>query len=333
MKKDNKIRIGGLSIERGIMIKANGKTAFAMRLNDGKIHCKVDDELKRGFKIMPILNTLEEDILALTESNYYTTYSKYKALTQIEDKISKAEKAFIKKEREKKPFQSIEAELMISTYLVRGMLLAFFLILVTDVLSSYLNIPLELRPVVEVALKGIFGYFMYMGGVNALNDSLKPYPIYAHHSAEHKVIYCYKNSQELTLENLKNAPSFTKACGTMESAIRFFISPIFYLVLPWPDFASRFLLEIAFYPVVIYISKKIYRYIRSNDNILVDLIIKMPSKYQKLTLREPSDDILMLAKSALEATFNEEIKNETKMNVEESINLENYQKILKKELS
>ncbi len=328
MKNSDKTRIGGLSIEEGIMINANGKTAFAMRLNDNEIHCKVDTELKRNLKKIPILNTLEDTVLLLAERTYYSAYAKFISLNQIKDKISNSEKEFIKAQKEKGNIQAVKSEYSFFGYL-KGIFLIFFLISVTDIISSYLNFSLELRPVVQVVLRGLFGWAIYMGGVRALNDSLKPYTSYAHHSAEHKAVYCYKNSQELTLENLRNAPSFIKNCGTIETVIRFFLSLIFYLILPWHSFMNRFILELAFYPLVIYISRGIYRYTIKNDNKFVDLIIKFPSKYQKLTLREASDDMLMLAKSALEATFGEE----TTTNLEDNINLENYRKILKKELS
>jgi len=124
--------------------------------------------------------------------------------------------------------------------------------------------------------------------------------VWAYHGAEHKAIYCYEKRLPLTVENVKSQSSLHPRCGTSFLFIVMLVSILVFSFATWDSLLLRFALRIALLPIVVAISYEIIRFAGRYDNFLTRIISAPGKALQKLTTREPDDDMIEVAILALE---------------------------------
>ncbi len=126
---------------------------------------------------------------------------------------------------------------------------------------------------------------------------------FMYHGAEHKTISCYENGLELTPENARKCSRLHDRCGT---AFMFFVIIVSILVFALVESLFgiydikiekvwRVLLKIALLPVVAGISYELLKVLAKTKSPLV-IPLKVPGLLlQKITTKEPTDDMLEVA--------------------------------------
>lgn len=129
---------------------------------------------------------------------------------------------------------------------------------------------------------------------------------FMYHGAEHKTISCYEKGLDLTPENARKCSRLHDRCGT---AFMFFVIIISILVFALVESLFgiydikiekiwRVLLKIALLPVVAGISYELLKLFAKTKSVLV-LPLKAPGLLlQKITTKEPTDDMLEVAIAA-----------------------------------
>ena len=117
--------------------------------------------------------------------------------------------------------------------------------------------------------------------------------LFKYHGAEHKVIHCYEDGLELTVENAKKCPTYHNRCGSSLVANILIIEGIICLLVPSKirNMLGGFV-EVIIFLAALFLGFKITRY--SNDhNNKVTRLISLPGKIlQKVTALEPDEEIL-----------------------------------------
>ena len=141
---------------------------------------------------------------------------------------------------------------------------------------------------------------------------------FMYHGAEHKTITCYEKGLEMTVENAKSCKRVHDRCGTT-----FIIFVMVISILVFAGFEAivgntltgiiRVLCKIAFLPLVAGLSYELLKLLSKTDCWIV-YPIKFPGLLlQRLTTREPSDDMLEVAISS----FNKVLEMDADQSIKE----------------
>ncbi len=165
------------------------------------------------------------------------------------------------------------------------------------------------RSLVEGIIKiGIFIGYMWL---TSLMKTMKR--LYQYHGAEHKTIFCYEHGDELTVENVKKYKRFHPRCGTSFIFLTLAISILVYTVLPINSelFINNFgvsqfigdmlrvCCKIIFLPVIVGISYELIRLAGRHDNVFTRILSAPGLAIQRLTTKEPDDEMIEIAIAAV----------------------------------
>jgi len=161
-----------------------------------------------------------------------------------------------------------------------------------------------LRNLLEGALRIII-FLTYLWATTKMSAIKR---VWAYHGAEHKTIYCYEKRLPLTIENIRDQSSLHPRCGTSFLFIVMIVSILVFSLATWNNLLIRFALRIALLPVVVAISYEIIRLAGRYDNILTRIISAPGKALQRLTTREPDDEMIEVAMEALKLVIPEDEK-------------------------
>ena len=137
--------------------------------------------------------------------------------------------------------------------------------------------------------------------------------VFMYHGAEHKTIACYEHGLELTVENARTMPREHSRCGT---TFLFFVIAVSIMVFVLINFMLekcgllmpksmtaykvinaliRLGFKLLFLPVVAGVSYELLKLLAKSDCLLVRILRAPGMLLQKLTTREPEDDMLEVA--------------------------------------
>lgn len=170
----------------------------------------------------------------------------------------------------------------------------------TDSLGFWWNMLYEvIRGFVRILI-----FISYIGLVGRMKEIKR---LFMYHGAEHKVISCYEEGLELTVENAKKMSTKHDRCGTTFMFIVMLFSMLFFTVVPVSmitvgngalTFIVQFLIRVALIPVIAGVSYELLKLFAKYDNIFTR-IGKAPGLWlQRLSTKEPEDDMLEVSIAA-----------------------------------
>ena len=127
--------------------------------------------------------------------------------------------------------------------------------------------------------------------------------VFMYHGAEHKCINCIEHGLELNVENVRKSSKHHKRCGTSFLIIVMLISIIFFMFIRVDSKALRLVLRLVLIPVIAGVSYEFIRLAGRYDNPVVDLLSKPGLWMQRITTKEPDDDMIEVGIASVEAVF------------------------------
>lgn len=220
-----------------------------------------------------------------------------------------------KKEQKKESSAAINAVMALSVILGIGFSILLFIVLPTYIykgathLMPFLNhenpaVQSLIKSVIEGVLKIVI-LVGYMAGVSLMKDIRRTF---MYHGAEHKAIFCYEAGLELTVENVRNQKRFHPRCGTsflilmilVGIFVSFFIDPLFYLIFGFtPITIVRVLIKLLLLPLIVGVGYELIKIAGRHDNLFTRIISAPGVWLQKITTKEPDDDMIECAIAAL----------------------------------
>lgn len=305
--KNKSCGIGGQAVLEGIMMKNKEKYAVAVRKPDKEIELKVEEYKGIGGKcilfripfIRGVFNFVDSMVLGIKTLTYSSEfYEEEEAKEKIADKVTR--KAF----NEKAEAFMIGVTVFISICLSIGLF-----IFLPQFLSEWIRSQFDIRSNTFISvLEGVFRiiiFLLYIILVSFMQDIKRTF---MYHGAEHKCINCIEGGFELNVENVKMSSRFHKRCGTSFLFLVMFISIICFIlvsvILPqnialWQKAGVRLLLV----PVIAGISYEVLKLAGNTDNKIVKVISAPGMWLQRLTTKEPTEDMIEVAIVAVEAVF------------------------------
>jgi len=280
--------IGGSAALEGVMMKAPGAWALAVRLPSGKIHVErhpePDDWTRRPWARWPLVRGLAALYDALRVS--YVALARSAQLVEGEDEpIGRG---------------ALWATMGLSTLI--GIL--FFIVLPAYVAGFATDA--RAHPVLFNALAGLLKAAVLVGYLLFLRRFPDTRRFFMYHGAEHKAIHAYEKGLPLTVANVRAQPRFHPRCGTTFIAFVILASILVYSFLPRADLLWwRLLGRVVFLPLVAGVAFELLRFSASHDDPLSRGLRWLGFRFQGLTVDEPTDAMIEVAIKSTEAAVAE----------------------------
>lgn len=282
---EEKKNIGGQAVIEGVMMRAPNKFVIAVRQPDGTIAVKRDNIKLDSNKILkkPIIRGLIGLYDALVLGIKALNFSAEKAMPDEFEKNGKTSK--------------LETFFSMFLGIALGIVLFLYLPLQLTELSKKIFPIVEhsflVFNLVDGVLRIVF-FIIYLLIISQMKDIKR---VFSYHGAEHKCIYAYESGKELTVENARSMSRFHPRCGTSFLLIVLIVSIFVFSLIPKDShFLIKFGSRILFMPLIAGISYEILKLSGKHaNNIIVKILIAPGLWLQKITTREPDDDMLEVA--------------------------------------
>lgn len=294
MKSSN---IGGQAVLEGIMMKNGPKYAVAVRKPDGEIEVQVE-EYKSAIKwekltkipfVRGVFNFIDSLVLGMKTLTYSASFWEEET-----DEVITAEEAAKQKKTE---------DLIMGITMVVAVVLAMGLFMVlpyfiSDLFAGIISSRL-LRTILESGIR-ILLFVIYILAISRMKDIQRTF---MYHGAEHKCINCIEHGMELTVENVKKSSKQHKRCGTSFLVFVMLVSIVVCFFITVESRVLRIVLRLALLPLIAGISYELIKLAGNSDNPIIELLSKPGLAFQKLTTKEPEDDMIEVAIVAVEKVF------------------------------
>ncbi len=292
--------IGGQAVLEGVMMKNKDEYAVAVRKPDGDIDVEVDvykgvmdgSALKKMPFIRGVFNFLDSMILGMRTLNHSVSfYEDEEATETATDKVF--QKLF--KEKAENVMMGIVTALSIVLAVAIFMVLPYY---ITSLFEEYIR-----NVSVMTIIEGLIRILIFVGYIVAIAMMKDIKRLYQYHGAEHKCINCIEKGRPLTVHNAMRSSRLHKRCGTSFMFFVVFVSIIVFFFIRVEQPALRVLLRIALIPVIAGISYEIIRLAGRSDNFFVNLLSAPGMLLQRLTTKEPDEEMIRVAIASVEAIF------------------------------
>lgn len=288
--------IGGQAVLEGIMMKNGDKYSVAVRKPNGEIEVELDtyhgilegSKIKKIPFIRGVFNFLDSLILGTRSLNFSATFY------EDEDE-QKNVKDPAKKARQDKALTTLTTVLAVVLALTLFMALPYY----TSVLLGRYVRNASLMAIIEGVIRIVI-FVLYVAAISLMPDIKR---VYRYHGAEHKCINCIEHGHTLTVENVMKSSKQHKRCGTSFLLFVMLVSVILFFFIRVESPVWRLLLRLLLIPVIAGISYELIRLAGRSNNILVKIISAPGLWLQRLTTKEPDEQMVEVAIKAVEAVF------------------------------
>ena len=295
-----KTSIGGQALIEGIMMRGPETSAMAVRnVNTGEItleECETKGKDRSKFFKLPFVRGI---------FNMYDSLSfGYKCLMRSAE-LSGLEDEENEKKAGKEPgkWEKLFEKLLMPIATVLAVVLA---------LELFIYLPMQLwkwiagdsavasnyfaRACFEGVLR-IIVFVLYVWATSLMKDIRRTY---MYHGAEHKTIFCYEAGLPLTVENVRNQKRLHPRCGTSFLILVLIVGIVISMFIRIDFLPLRMVVKLLTLPIVVGVGYELIKLAGRKDNLLTRIISAPGMALQKITTREPDDDMIEVAIAAME---------------------------------
>ncbi len=297
--------IGGQAVMEGIMMRNKNRYAVAVRQSDGSI--VVDTQKYKGITgkcklfqlpfIRGIFSFIDSLILGIKTLTFSAKFFDDEA--DYSDEPDKFEQWLTDKFGDKAEKVIMGFTVVFSIMIAIGLFMVLPLF-IADIMERYVSwVTPGHVPVIEGVVKMIL-FIAYLLLISLMNDIKRTF---MYHGAEHKCINCIENGHVLTVDNVRKSSRYHKRCGTSFLLVVLIISIVMFILIRTDIVWLRYVTRILLVPVIAGLSYEFIRKAGSSNNKVIN-VLSMPGMWmQKITTKEPTDDMIEVAIEAVEAVF------------------------------
>ena len=315
-----KTSIGGQALIEGIMMKGPKKISMAVRNPQGEMvieNWDADQGKKPKIYTMPFLRGIFGFVDSMKFG--YKCLMRSAEIAGLEDEQPKEGTDSDAKNRETIAPWAMNLIMVIASVL--GVVLALLLFkalpevlyellakLIPSLTGSgygYSLIRAVFIGVIKIAI--LVGYMLL---VSLMKDIKRTF---MYHGAEHKSIMCYEKGLELTVENVRAQRRFHPRCGTSFLILMMLVGILITMFIPSElssngvvNVVLRTLISLALLPVMMSVGYELIKLAGKHDNKFTRIISAPGLWLQRITTREPEDDMIECAITALKNVIPED---------------------------
>ena len=292
--------IGGQAVLEGIMMKNQDLYAVAVRKPDGEIEIDTEEyhgvlhgsKIKKIPFIRGVFNFVDSLILGMRTLTYSASfYEDEQAKETLSDKAMN--KLF--GDKAEKILMGFTVALSIVLAVAIFMILPFYLSSLFESHVRNASLLALIEGVIRIAI-----FLAYVVAISLMKDIRR---VYMYHGAEHKCINCIEHGHVLNVHNVKKSSRLHRRCGTSFLLIVMIVSVVLFIFIRVDNPLLRLVLRLLLIPVIAGISYEFIRLAGRSENPLVKLLSAPGLLLQKLTTKEPTEDMIEVAIKSVEAVF------------------------------
>ncbi len=290
--------IGGQAVLEGVMMKNKDTYAVAVRKSDGEIVVE-KKEYKSIFGngavtrlplVRGVVSFVDSLVLGMSSLSFSSSF-----FEEEEQQQELSEQQAAKKEKQDHMLMGGTIVLSIVMAVAIFMLLPYWL----STLFAGLGWSDTAIAVMEGVLRVVI-FLAYVVGISLMKDIQR---VYMYHGAEHKCINCIEHGMDLNVENVRKSSRLHKRCGTSFLFFVIMVSVILFIFIRVDSPLLRVLVRILLIPVIAGISYELIRLAGRSEGKVIGLLSKPGMLLQRLTTREPDDDMIEVGIASVEAVF------------------------------
>ncbi len=336
-----KTSIGGQALIEGVMMRGPEKTAMAVRHTSGEIVMEEwptkGKERPKWMKwplIRGVINMVESMAMgykclmrSAELSGLEAEEDEAEARRRAEKAAKKAAKKGVEVPKTEEPSAEQTPPAEAKKELTRGEKLIFTLAMIVSVILGvglamvlfmwlpiflYNNLLKAAFPVlgeahlrwVQSVFEGVLRLAIFIGYVALVSLMKDIKRVFMYHGAEHKSIFCYEKGLELTVENVREQSRFHPRCGTSFLVLALIVGILVSLCVPiYDNTLLRAAVKLLLIPVVVAVGYELIKLAGRKDNAFTRFISKPGLWVQRLTTKEPDDDMIECAIASLKAVI------------------------------
>ena len=290
------------------MMKNQEAYAVAVRKPDHTIETKVSEyngtiknkKIRKLPIIRGVINFVESLYLGMSTLMFSASFFE----DEEEEAAKKKRESMTKEER-----KALEEKEKKQEKALMGGTVAFSIILALAIffalpyfLSGFFRKVIDSETLIAL-LEGVIRLVIFVAYIAIISLTPDIKRTFMYHGAEHKCINCIEHGLELNVENVRASSKQHKRCGTSFLLIVMLISIVFFMFIRVDSGVLRLLLRLLLIPVIAGVSYEFIRLAGRYDNWFVNLLSQPGLWMQRLTTKEPSDDMIEVGIAAVNAVF------------------------------
>ncbi|WP_022747626.1 DUF1385 domain-containing protein [Lachnobacterium bovis] len=291
--------VGGQAVMEGVMMRNKDHYAVAVRKPDNEIEIKVSEYegiiKNKKIRKIPIIR----GIISFVESLYLGMSTLMYSASFFEEDNNKKNKDV----KEAKCEESKQETIMIALTVATSILLAVGLFFVLPYFVSMLFEKYIKSKVLVAFLEGMVRLVIFLLYISLISFTPDIKRVYMYHGAEHKCINCIEHGYELTVENVRKSSKHHKRCGTSFLILVLMISIIFFMFIQFDSHIVKLLIRLVCIPLIAGVSFEVIQLAGKKDNKFIDIISAPGLWMQRITTKEPDDDMIEVGIASVEAVF------------------------------
>jgi len=305
--------VGGQAVIEGVMMRAPGMVATAVRRPDGTIAVRKEPYIslaeKRKFFKLPIVRGAVGLIEMLIIGIRALNYSAEAAIGSDQDDASGTRDVLGPKKAAAS--DNLRLGLTLAGALLAG--LAIFFLSPLAITTAWFHV--EQEPLAFNLIAGAIRLVLFLAYLLAISAMKDVRRLFEYHGAEHKVVFTFEREEVLTVDSASRQTRFHPRCGTSFLLIVMLVAIILFglldtLLIYWLGALSlpiRIATHIPLIPLLGGVSYEFIRISARNSATVIGRFIVAPGLWlQKITTREPDARELEVALEALRSALGEE---------------------------
>ncbi|MBN2368297.1 DUF1385 domain-containing protein [Candidatus Woesearchaeota archaeon] len=277
----SKLTIGGQAVIEGVMMRSADKYAICVRRPDKKISTKIIPIKKdQWYNKIPIIRGITRFCETLYIGMNSITYSASEAMGE-EESMNAGELFFT---------ILLSIGMTILLFYMAPLFIARFLTKSNGVLFNVID-----------GLARIVIFLAYLYIISLMPDIRR---VFQYHGAEHMTVHAYEHGEKLTVKNIRKHTTLHPRCGTNFLLIVFILSIFFFTAIPVRTYLYRLGIRLLLLPLIAGIAYEILKVSgKYYENPIVKLMAWPGLMLQKITTREPEDDMINVAIKSLKSVI------------------------------
>ncbi|MBR2974659.1 MAG: peptide chain release factor N(5)-glutamine methyltransferase [Clostridia bacterium] len=291
-----KTKIGGQAVLEGVMMRGATCQALAVRDENG--------------------NILVESTRLRTKKPWYAKVPFVRGVANLVSSltggmktIAKSAEVFVEDEMDEG--DSLGGMMAISMLFGIVLALALFIFLPTQ-LTTWIMKAFNITDVkwVRSIIEGVVKLAVLVGYMTSITGMKEIKRVYMYHGAEHKTIACYEAELPLTVQNVQKCSRYHDRCGTSFLVFVVVLSVLLMVAVEAIFHAAqialidktwfRTLIKVAMLPLTAAVSYEMLMLLAKSNFVLFRPLKWLGKQFQKLTTREPDDQMCEVAIAAFQ---------------------------------
>lgn len=289
----------------GVMMKNQDRYAVAVRKPDHQIDVKVEnykstiksEKIRHLPIVRGVVNFVESLVLGMSTLMYSASFFEDEEEDNKKKNLSEEERKKLE-EKEKKQEKALMGGTVVFSIVFA---LALFFAL-PYFLSGFFHKVIASETLIAL-IEGLIRLAIFLGYIAIISLTPDIKRVFMYHGAEHKCINCIEHGMELNIENVRKSSRLHKRCGTSFLLIVMLISIVFFMFIRVDSRIQQLVLRLLLIPVIAGVSYEFIRLAGRYDNWFVNALSQPGLWMQRLTTREPEDDMIEVGIASVEAVF------------------------------